>query len=94
MKKSQKRSFNYEKKQARKHRGKHLGGPGKPDYIRGKRKAEVKNWSNRPVHIGVIRDAIKKGVGEIISSSGFTEPAIELAKKKRIKLISRGKKKT
>ena len=87
----QKKGIRYEKIQAKKHRGKHLGGPGKPDYKRGKVKGEVKDWS-RPVHSGVIRKAAKKGVKEIISKSGFTEPAIKLAKKKGIKLIKRRKK--
>ena len=84
----QKKGIRYEKIQAKKHRGKHLGGPGKPDYKRGKVKGEVKDWS-WPVHSGVIRKAAKKGVKEIISKSGFTEPAIKLAKKKGIKLIKR-----
>ena len=90
MKKNQKTGYQYEKSQAKKHRGKHLGGPGKPDYQRGKIKAEVKHWKP-PVHSGVIKKAIKKGVKEIVSKSGFTKPAIELAKKKGIKLITRGK---
>ena len=90
MKKAQKRGLNYEKTQAKKHRGKHLGGPGKPDYIRGRKKAEVKHWS-QPVHSGVIKKALQKGIKEIVSNSGFTDPAKELAKKKKIRLISRGR---
>ena len=43
------------------------------------------------MHSGEIKKAIKKGVKEIISKSGFTKPAIELAKRKGIRLISRGK---
>jgi len=86
----QKKGIKYEKIQARKHRGKHLGGPGRPDYKRGKVKAEVKDWKT-PVHSGVIKKAIKKGIKEIVSKSGFTNPAKELAKKKGIKLIKRGK---
>ena len=77
----------YEKQQAKKHRGKHLGGPERPDYQRGKVKGEVKNWK-RPVHSGVIREAHRKGIKEIVSKSGFTKPAIELAKRYGIKLIS------
>lgn len=90
MRKPQKRAKGFEKRQAKKHRGKHLGGPGQPDYKRGKIKGEVKRW-NKPVHKGVVEDAIRKKVKEIDSLSGFTEPAIELAKKKGIKLIKRGK---
>lgn len=86
----QKKSIQYEKVQARKHRGKHLGGPGKPDYKRGKVRGEVKNWT-RPVHSGVIRKAFEKEIKEIISKSGFTIPAKEIAKKLKIKLI-KGKK--
>lgn len=87
----QKKGIRYEKAQAKQHRGRHLGGPGKPDYERGRIKAEVKNWS-RPVHSGVIKKVIKKRIKEIVSKSGFTKPAEELAKKKGIKLIKRGKK--
>jgi len=90
MRKSHKRGYTYERKQARKRHGKHIGGPGKPDYERGKFKGEVKNWS-RPVHSGVIEKASEKGVKEVASKSGFTTPAIELAKKKKIKLIYRNK---
>lgn len=90
MRKPQKRGYKYERIQAKKHRGKHLGGPGKPDYTRGKKKGEIKNWS-RPVHSGVVKRAIEGGVKEIVSKSGFTGPAKALAKKKNIKLISRGR---
>lgn len=86
----QKKGISYEKSQARKYRGKHLGGPGKPDYKRGKTKGEVKNWA-RPVHSGVTREAIKKGIKEIVSKSGFTKPAEDIARKKGVKLIKRGK---
>jgi len=91
IKSKQSKGIRYEEAQAKKHGGKHLCGPGKPDYQRGKIKGEVKNWT-KPVHGGVIKKAIKNGVREIVSKSGFTKPAIELAKKKNIKLIRRGKK--
>lgn len=84
MKKAQKRGLKYEKTQAKKHRGRHLGGPGKPDYTRGKKTAEVKHWS-QPVHSGVIKKALQKGIKEIVSNSGFTEPAKELVKKEENK---------
>ncbi len=80
-----KRGISYEKRQATKNKAKHVGGPGKPDYQKGKIKGEVKNW-NTPVHSGEIKKAAKKGVKEIISKSGFTKPAKDLAKKKNIKL--------
>ncbi len=77
----------FEKTTARKHRGKHIGGPGEPDYTRGDVKGEVKRWK-RPVDSGVIKKAAENGVKEIVSPSGFTSPAVELAKKRGIKLIS------
>jgi len=84
------RGTQYEKRQAKRHRGKHIGGPGNPDYQRGDVKAEVKNW-NTPVHSGIIKQARRKGINEIVSKSGFTGPAEELAKKYGIKLISQKK---
>lgn len=82
----QARGIAYEKRQAQNHRGKHVGGPGRPDYTRGNIKGEVKNWST-PVHSGVIEEAVRRGVKEIVSKNGFTTPARELAKKKNIRLI-------
>jgi len=90
MRKPQQRAQRYEKQQARKHGGRHVGGPGRPDYTRGPTKAEVKNWQ-RPVHRGVIEKAKTQGVTEIVSVSGFSEPAILEAKRLGIKLITRGK---
>jgi hypothetical protein len=83
-----KRGIQYEKTQSKKHKAKHLGGPGKPDYKRGKIKGEVKNW-NTPVHSGIVKKLKKKGIKEIISKSGFTKPAEELAKRYKIKLITK-----
>ncbi|MCH8905122.1 MAG: hypothetical protein IIA45_14550 [Bacteroidetes bacterium] len=80
-----KRGIKYEKRQATKTRSKHIGGPGKPDLTKGKKKIEVKNWGD-PVHSGVIKKAIKNKVKTVIAKSGFTDPAKELAKKKGIKL--------
>lgn len=86
MRKSQKKAYGYERKQARKHRGRHIGGPGEPDYTRGDVKGEVKRWK-RPVDSGVIKELAKKGVKEIVSKSGFTEPAKDEAKKRGIRVI-------
>ena len=80
-----KRGVKYEKRQAKLNRAKHVGGPGKPDYKKGKTKGEIKNW-DKPVHSGIVKDAAKKGVKEIIAKSGFTKPAEKLAKEKGIKL--------
>lgn len=86
MRKSQKKAYSYERKQAKKHRGKHIGGPGEPDYTRGNVKGEVKRWK-RPVDSGVIKKLAKKGVKEVVSNSGFTGPAEDEAKRRGIKLI-------
>lgn len=80
-----KRGVKYEKRQATKTKSKHIGGPGKPDLTKGKKKIEVKNW-NDPVHSGVIKKAAKEKVKTIIAKSGFTAPAKKLADKKGIKL--------
>ena len=93
MKKTQKRGYAAEKRKSRSHGGKHLGGPGKPDYSRGKVKGEVKN-TKRPVDSGMIKKLSKKGIKEVDSKSGFTKPAIEEGRKRGIKLFTRGKKKT
>jgi formate dehydrogenase assembly factor FdhD len=53
-------------------------------------KAEVKNWQ-KPVHSGIIKKAKQDGIKEVVSASGFRQPAIEQAKKAGITLISRGK---
>ena len=90
MQKKQQKAARYEKAQAKKRGATHLGGPGRPDYKRGRTKGEVKNWKD-PVHSGVIKKATRQGVKEIISKSGFTKPAVEEAKKARIKLTSRGR---
>lgn len=80
----------FEMEKARAHGGKRLGGPGEPDYERGRIKGEVKNWS-RPVYVGVIKKAIQDGVKEIEAKNGFTEPGQELAKQHGIKLFQRGR---
>ena len=93
MKKSQKRGYATEKIKSKSHGGKHIGGPGKPDYSRGKVKGEVKN-TTRPVDSEIIKKLSKRGIKEVDSKSGFTKPAIEEGKRKGMKLITRGKKKT
>jgi len=85
-----KQGIQYEKTQAKKHGAKHISGPGKPDYQRGKVRGEVKNWSSS-VHSGVVKEAKQKGIKEIVSKSGFTKPAEEMAKKYGIKLITKKK---
>ena len=43
---------------------------------------------------GIIKKLSKRGIKEVDSKSGFTKPAIEEGKRKGMKLITRGKKKT
>jgi len=40
----QKRGIAYEKKKAKDHKVKHIGGPGNPDAKKGNQKLEIKNW--------------------------------------------------
>ncbi len=89
MRKSQKRGYAYEKAKAYQ-RGYPQGGPGSPDYVKGGRKGEVKRWS-RPVDRGTLIKLHRKGINEVVSKKGFTDPAKEYAKEKNIRLIQ-GKK--
>jgi hypothetical protein len=86
MKKSHsKRGISYEKKQCTIRGGEHKGGPGNPDCIVKGKKYEIKNWSI-PAHSGVIQKAKDMGLHIVVSKSGFTDNAIALAKKFKIKL--------
>lgn len=74
---------------ARKHRGRHAGGgPAKPDYIRGGVEGEVKQ-RQRPLTKAEVMEECRKGSVEVICSAGFTESAIEYARRYRpgVKLI-------
>lgn len=75
----------YEKRKAKEHRGRHLGGSGEPDYTRGEVEGEVKAW-NRPMGKNELMKEIKKGRQEITAKSGFTEEAIIYAKRYRPKV--------
>ena len=81
----------YEKQKAKEHRGKHLGGPGRPDYVRGNQVGEVKNRKS-PVTSSELNGLADRGVSEIDSKGGFTGPAIEAAKARGIKLFSQRRK--
>ena len=78
----------YEKEKSKKHRGKHIGGPGKPDYRRGKIAGEVKDW-NRPMSKHDVMKEAQKGRKELVSKRGFSEGAIKYAERYRpdLKLI-------
>ncbi|MDI6645213.1 MAG: hypothetical protein QME14_09165 [Methanobacteriaceae archaeon] len=82
----------YEKEKAKNHGGKHVGGPGKPDYTRGKVNGEVKNWKNKMTK-PQLQELIKKGRNEIECMGGFTEPAIKYCKRYHptVKLLKKGK---
>ena len=82
----------HERYKAKKHKGRHVGGPGKPDYIRGNKKGEVKH-RKKPVTKPEVMKLAKKGITEIESLSGFTKPAIQYALRYRpkLKLLHRGR---
>ena len=79
------RGLAYERRQATKLGATHLGGPGRPDYMRRGTPGEVKNWE-KPVHSGEVWKAHEKGVREIVARSGFTGPAEDLASELGIRL--------
>lgn len=85
MAKAQKEGLKYEKSRARRMHLEHVGGPGKEDARRGRKKYEMKKWKTR-VHTGVLKKALKKYIKIIIAPSGFTKPAKKLAEKKKITL--------
>ena len=80
----------YEKQKAKEHRGRHVGGPGRPDYVRGTKIGEVKN-RNSPVTGPELERLAKRGVDEIDSKGGFTGPAVDAAKARGMKLFSGGR---
>lgn len=82
----------YERHKARKHRGRHVGGPGRPDYVRGSVKGEVKH-RKRPLTKGEVMRLTKKGVKEIDSLSGYTRSAVDYARryKPNVKLFKKGR---
>ena len=79
--KAQRRGINYEKKKVKDHNRKHLGGPGRLDA----HGMEVKDWKS-PVARPEIVKAKRKDVTKFISKGGFTEPALEYGRKRRMKL--------
>ncbi len=88
-----KKGLRAEKRKAKSHHGRHIGGPGKPDYTRGKVKGEVKNRKTK-VTKPELKKQIKKGIKEVDSKAGFTKPAIEYRNKyhRNVKLIKKNKK--
>jgi len=87
----QRRGIRYEKKKARDHRAKHVGGPGKEDARKGSQKIEVKDRKT-PVTRPELVKIKRKGINKVISKAGFTDPALGYGKQRRMKLY-KGKKK-
>lgn len=73
--------------------GRHIGGPGEPDYKRGSTDGEVKDWAIRMGKSDVMAEA-QKGRDEIVSRKGFTDEAISYRNRyqPKIKLFDWSKK--
>lgn len=80
----------YERRKAREHRGKHVGGAGKEDYRRGNVKGEIKH-TKRPMTKPQVMRTRRKGISEIEALGGFTEPAKKYARRREMKLFYRGR---
>src|SRR5271157_6136806 len=89
-----KRGLNYEKDKAKAHNARHVGGPGMHDYERGNSKGEVK-CRDSPVTKPELQDLLRnKGITEVESKSGYTQPALDYRDRYRpdVKLMKKGKK--
>ena len=78
-----------EKGTAKRHRGKHVGGPGKPDYTRGNVHGEVKQRTKPLTKTEVMKEC-QKGRTEIVCPAGFSKEARQYVKRYRrdkVKLI-------
>lgn len=71
------RGIRYEKQKATEYRGSHRGGPSAPDYKRGSVNGEVKNRQSKVTKPELQTLINKKGITEIDSKAGFTQPAID-----------------
>ncbi len=83
----------YEKLMSKRRGGHHRGGPGEPDYVRGRDRGEIKYWSRPLSKFDVMRE-IRKGRTEIVSKEGFTKQAISYVRryyKGRVRLYHGGK---
>jgi hypothetical protein len=89
-----KRGIAYEKRKAQEHRASHVGGPGVHDYQRGPVKGEVKARQTHVTKPELQRLIRQKGVTEVDSKAGFTQPAINYRDRHQpdVKLISRRRK--
>ena len=86
------RGIRAEKRKARQRGAKHIGGPGKPDYRRGRTKGEVKTRKTK-VTKPELQELIGKGITEVDSKAGFTKPAVQYRDRYRpnVRLVHRGK---
>jgi len=78
---------------AKRRGGHHRGGPGEPDYVRGREQGEIKYWK-RPLNKYDVKVEIRKGRTEIVSREGFTRSAVEYVRryyKGRVRLYHRGR---
>jgi len=75
----------YEAQKARDRRMIHKGGPGQADAQKGRKKEEYKDW-NRPVFKSVLVKANRRHIKTVVAKKGFTEPALEYGKEKRMRL--------
>ena len=80
----------YEKQKARAHGAKPLGGPGKVDAQKGGQKIEIKDRKAPVTRPELIRMRRKK-VTKVISKGGFTKPALDYGKQKKMKLYQKKK---
>jgi hypothetical protein len=71
-----KRGLAYEKQKAGEHRARHVGGPGMHDYERGDVMGEVKGRQSPVTKPELQRLIREKGIGEVDSKGGFTQPAV------------------
>ncbi len=85
------RAIRYEKRKAREHRGRHIGGPGAPDYKRGDILGEVKCRGSKVTLPELQRLIREKGISEVDSKAGFTQLAIDYRNSHRpkVRLIKR-----
>jgi hypothetical protein len=88
-----KRGFAYEKQKAGEHRGMHVGGPGMHDYERGDVRGEVKARQSPVTKPELQRLIREKGIGEVDSKGGFTQPAVAYRDRHQpdVRLITRRK---
>ena len=75
-----------ERRVARNVGGKRVGGPGKTDVVKGRAKYEVKHRKTKVTKPELKKFRMKHGTTQVVSKGGFTKPAKQYAKKKRMKL--------